>query len=245
MLFPKETISASLVNGYNSCPRGFYLTVVKGYQPPKGPALSLGSMWDLMFKSFHEGKDPLETAKKNLLSKPPTKQEITDFQLCSKLMEEYKKQPSNFVKPQFDVKFKTDLVNPQTKEVIEYPLFGYLDGKDVTPFEVRGIEVKTTSYDSNHEWGYTQKKVDTEIQADIYCYHLYKDCHQERPEMDYIVFNKKTKEITRLTTSRTQEDFIKLFNTIKTFIENVRAEKFDANPNHPRFCPCFSYDKGL
>lgn len=245
MVFPKSTISASLVNSYNSCPRGFYLTVVKGYQPPKGPALSMGTMWDLMFKSYHEGKDPLEVAKKNLLSKPPTKQELIDFQLSSKIMTEYHKNPVKFVKPQFDVKFSCQLENPETKEVIEYPLFGYLDGMDITPFEVRGIEVKTTSYDSNHEWGYTQQKVDTEVQADIYCYYLFKNHSQVNPEMDYIVFNKKTKEMTRLTTRRTQDDFVKLFNKIKQFVEDVKAEKFEMNPHHPRFCACFNYDKGL
>lgn len=233
MKFPKKRISASLYNSYKSCPLGFKLTVVDELWQKEGPALKMGSMFDLMFKILHEGKDPYEALKKKkeLWSKDPTKDEIKHFTLCRKLIEEYKKNPDKFTKPEFDVYFEIPFVHPFTKEELEFPINGFLDGLDKLGGSVSGIEVKTTS----ENW--SQERVDTEVQATMYIYYMYKKYNGIYP-LNYIVFNKKTLVIERFTATRTLKDFANLFDKMKEFIQDVKDEKFDKNFNHAFYCPC-------
>lgn len=233
MIFPKTKISSSLYNSYKNCPYGFYLTVVLELQQKEGPALALGSMWDLMFKEFHEGNDPFEAVKQNkdLWSNPATKQQIDHMGICRKWLEEYSKNPYKFEKAKFNVGYGIPLVHPFTKEVLEFPVSGYLDGIDLKTPLVDGIEVKTTREN------YTQQRVDTEFQATMYIYYMYYTYQQLFP-LHYIVFNKKTGKVEKFTTTRTLEDFAKMFDDLKQFIENVKSEKFLRNSDHPFYCPC-------
>lgn len=235
MKFPKKTISASFMGAYMSCPYGFYLTAIKGYQPPTTAALLTGSMFDLMFKEFHEGRDYKEAARLKYLVDGDV--ETTRlFAVARKLMEKYEQNPEFLVKPEFDLRFEIDFENPLTGEKIpDIKLKGFLDGLETLPY-IEGIEVKTTGLP------YTQQQIDESIQADFYCYYIF-TLGVENPRMKYIVFNKKTEEIQVLYTERTKEDLARTFNKVKQFILDVEVERFEKNPNCPFYCPHRSYEK--
>jgi hypothetical protein len=194
----------------------------------EGPALEIGSILDFMFKKYHEGKDWLEEAKKKYFKGKYSKDRIKNFGESRKLMEVYLKDPDKFVKPTFDIRFDVPIMHPTTKEIIpDVVLKGYLDGFD----QKRIKELKSTTQP------YTQQRVDEAIQATIYCYGKWA-LEGEIYPIDYIVIGKKTLSVDRFTTERTLNDLENLFYTIKEFIANVEAEKFDKNPNHSFFCPC-------
>lgn len=228
MKFPRTDISASLINCYMDCPLGFKLTVIDELWVPEGPALQLGSMVDEMFKAFHKGKDPIETAKKKFLSGKFNKETINNFADAKKLFAIYEKDPDKFDKPTFDIRFQVPIINPITNEAIQgITLKGYLDGFD----SGRIKELKTSADD------YTQERVDHALQAKIYSYGLYQLEKKIYP-VDYIVIGKKSKQVGRLTYTPSLEDFAILFETIKMFIADVEAENFDPNPDHPFWCAC-------
>lgn len=228
MKFPFNRVSASAINAYNDCPRGYYITAILELMTEEGPALEIGSILDFMFKQYHEGKDWLKEAKKKYLNgKFPTSR-IKNFGQARELMEVYSLNPDTFVNPSFDIKIEVPIINPITEEKIEgIVLKGYLDGFD----QGRIKELKSTTQP------YDQQRVDEAIQATIYAYGKYMTDGEIYP-IDYIVLGKKTKVVDRFTTTRTLDDFDKLFNIIKKFIKNVEAEKFNKNPNHAFYCVC-------
>lgn len=226
MVFPREKISASLLNLYLDCPKAFKLTVIDGFLPPEGPALQIGSMFDLMFKSFHTGVDPYKaTLEKYNLSDELTKK---NYEIARSLMESYKTKPFSFKNPKFDIGFKIPIKNIRTGEELPYFLTGWLDGEEE---DGTIIEAKTTSAD------YTQEQVDDAIQGSIYAYYKW-FTSGSIPPIKYVVFNKKTKKQQLINTRRTKDDLYMLFNIIKQFIKDVEDEKFDRNPGHSFWCPC-------
>lgn len=232
MQFPKKTISASTITSYYDCPLQWKLINIDGLQPKMGDALEIGSIFDLMVKEFHSGRDPYEAAQKKFLGLRPSKLQINHFGLCRKLLEEYAKNPYTFTHPQFDVRFKLTLTHPDSGKAIEYPLSGFLDGLDTVIGGVRVVEYKTSGKD------YTQQQIDESVQADIYGYYAYRQTGADRIDIDYVVANKAKKTFQFLNTYRTKEHFIKLFDKVEKFIDDVRQEKFDQNPNHPFWCQC-------
>jgi hypothetical protein len=234
MEFPKQKISASLINSYFSCPFGFKLTVIDGYLTKEGPALEQGSMFDYMFKIYHNGKDPYEETKKKFFNEIPTAQQLDNFIVARKMMLKYEKNPKKFKEPKFDIGFGIDI-----SEIVKRPikLTGYLDGMDGT----EGIEVKTAS--SLKDWN--QERVDTEIQSKIYRYYIHKTFNVEKPVLHYIVFPKNKDDYIELKSETKDGDFDELFKKVNLFIESVEAEKFDKNPNHPFYCPCRQLSKEL
>jgi PD-(D/E)XK nuclease superfamily len=232
MKFPLKKISASSINCYLNCPLSFKLIYIDGYEPEAGKALDIGSIFDLMFKSFHEGKDPYEEAKKKFFSNPPTQEEIDNYSVGKKLIDKYKLSPHLFISPKFDIGFGIHYT-PGIR------LTGYLDGIDNTLIGTIGIEVKTTT----NNW--TQEKVDEQLQATIYAYYLHLTYKIDRPLITYLVFNKKTLQCQKFLAKRDKTDFEKMFKTIDRFIADVEAERFDRNPNHPYYCACRKLSKEL
>ena len=240
-------ISASLISSYYNCPRAFKLIEVDGFIAKEGPALALGNMWDEMFKAFHRGEDPYNKIKteldkfgrKKYYDDTPTALQLEHLGQCRIWMEEYKKHPLSLNNPKFDVGFGIPLVHPHSGEQLKYLVSGYMDGLDDRGRrKFKGIEVKTTTKP------YIQNQVDNAIQATIYIYYMFVE-HKEMFPLEYVVFNKKVKTATkdkkiieRFTTTRNPVDFIDLFETLKQFIEDVEADKFDANPDHPFWCSC-------
>lgn len=228
MKFPRNSISASLINCYNDCPKGFYLTVIEELMAEEGPALEIGSIFDFMFKEYHEGRDWLKTAKNEYFKGKFPKERIDNFGKARELMEVYCKDPDHFIDPSFNIRFEVPIVNPITEEKIEgVTLKGFLDGREGERLK----ELKSTTEP------YTQERVDKAIQGKIYSYGIYM-LEKEIYPVDWIVVGKKVKRVDRFTTEYTLEDFSDLFDTIKEFIANVEAEKFDPNPNHPFWCMC-------
>ena len=232
MQFPRKTISASLINGYYDCPLQWKKLNIDGLIPPYSKALECGSMFDLMVKSFHENKDPYEEAKAKYLKGKSSKDTIEQYGIARKLMESYITNPLKLEHTRFDVRFKVSLEHPETGKVIEYPLTGFLDGLETIDGGAEIIEYKTTSKD------YTQEQVDTSLQGDIYAYYLFRNFGIEEPVIRYVVGNKGSRKFQHLTTKRTKQNFIKLFDTVEKFIEDVRAERFEMNPKHPFWCIC-------
>lgn len=233
MKFPKKNISASLINCYYDCPLGFYYTVIKEMWAPEGPALEIGTMLDNMFKNYHKKKDWFLEAKKEYLKGKIIKQTIENFGVAKSLMETYLKDPDTFIKPRFDIKFEVPIINVVTKEELPNVILkGYLDGLDKSRIK----ELKSTTEP------YTQEKVDNAIQATIYSYGMYM-VKKELYPVDYVVVGKKIKSVDRFTVEPTLKDFVKLFNIIKTFIQDVEAERFSKNPNHPFWCSCRKLSK--
>jgi len=237
MKFPLTKISASTLNCYLQCPFAFKLLYIDGYEAKVGKALDIGSMFDLMFKSFHLRKDPYETCKNKFFSNPPSQDEIDNFAVAKKLLEKYKLLPHLFVCPEFDIGFGIHCSFKEGKAKIK--LTGYLDGIDSTPIGKIGIEVKTTT----ENW--TKERVDKELQATIYAYYLYVTYNIEKPLINYIVFNKKTLEKQEFLTTRNKTDFDNLFEIIDQFIKDVEDENFDKNPNHPFYCQCRTLSREL
>jgi hypothetical protein len=235
MIFPRSKISSSLVNLYLNCPLAFKLTVIDGLEAKEGPALKQGSMFDEAFKAYHQNKDPYEAirahvnklGKKDLWSEPPTKLQIQHMGVVRKLMDKYSLNPQKFKKPNFDVGYGVPLINPTNGEILRAEVSGYLDGLDTDEI----IEVKTTSED------WTQERADTELQATMYTYYVYFKYNKLLP-VKYIVFNKKNLNIQVFITRRSIDDFANLYTILDKFIDDVEAEKFNRNPNHPYYCSC-------
>jgi len=234
MLFPLKKISASSINAYLSCPLGFKLTAIDGLIMKEGPALELGSMFDLMFKLFHQKlpvEEIYEQTKSKFFSKVPTKQQIKNFGVARNLIENYKTKSHQFYNPKFDIGFGINISEIVNRDI---KLTGYLDALDITPIGVIGKEVKTCG--KTGDWN--QERVDKEIQSKIYRYYLHKEYNIELPKLQYIVFNKDTFKKQEFTCNTKPGEFEGLFETIKGFISDVEAEKFKRNPNHPFYCPC-------
>jgi len=240
MQFPKKTISASSMMSYYDCPLQWKLINVDGLQPKEGDALFFGSIFDTMVKTFHTKNDlesAIEFARVKHLGTKPVKKMIDHFGKCRQLLEIYAKTPYNFSHPQFDIRFRFTLTHPITGKAIEYPLTGILDGLDTIVGGVKPVEYKTSAKD------YTQEQIDKSLQASFYGYYAHRTSGQNDIDIDYVVANKGKKTFQFLTTHRKKEDFITLFEKVEQFIDDVRQEKFDENPNHPFWCQCHELRK--
>lgn len=229
MQFPFKKISASLVSSYYDCPLQFKLINIDGLIPKLSDALDIGNMFDLAVKSFHS-KLEYEYLLETKFSKLEKYRRHT--KLLKELMDSYTISPYNFTHPKFDVRFNLTLRDPLTGESIPYPVVGFLDGLDTKDGTAEIVEYKTTSEN------YTQEKIDNSIQGTIYGYYLFSEFGIEEPIINYVVINKKTKEVQFMKTTRKEENFMDLFSTVKQFIKDIEEEKFNKNINHPFWCQC-------
>ena len=209
MKFPFDSINQSMITQYLDCPLAFKLIYIDELMQPESPALEIGSMFDKMFKAYHQKQ------------KYPEFKDDENLRKTSKLMKAYELNPDYFVSPKFDIGFKVDLPGTDIK------LRGTLDGLS----DVEIIEVKTTSE------SYDQLRVDTAFQATAYTYGMYMTYKKMFP-VRYVVINKKTYDIQRLLTTRTESDFQSMFTKIKSFIKGVEDEQFKVNENHQVWCAC-------
>jgi CRISPR/Cas system-associated exonuclease Cas4 (RecB family) len=223
-------ISASAITTYQDCPLMFKYQYVDKMIGLPSKALEIGKLVHKGIELFNTKQDALSILKREMITEM-NKENIDMFRLVRRCVQSYIDHPVQLEKGELEgdneLMCKFDFVNSKG-DTLDIPLLGCIDRAT----NKRIIEYKTTSED------YTQIKVDTSIQGDIYSYFYYRTYQKLPDRITYWIVNKKDvmKSIEYvpqiLHTNRTVEQIDRTFDKAKEMLEKVKDNQFDAKPGN-------------
>lgn len=166
-------LSASAITTYLNCPIEFKFKYIDRFLEPETKALRIGKWVHLGIETYNNGKDWQKVLKHEILI-DQNKDTIATFRLVRRCTQSYIDNPVQGTTIGNEVRFKENL------EGIDVPILGFIDRL----IEDGIVEYKTTSED------YTQEKVDTSLQGDIYWWAATKKLGKSPKKIIYWVVNK-------------------------------------------------------
>lgn len=266
---PFGRISATAIRDYLKCQKLFYYRhVLKMKLPTKAIQLVFGGAFHSGIEGLYEGEDPVDIFKKKFkiseIDKLPEMSQ-EDFEAKFKearedgieMMKEWREKAKSIHKEhnipwkgKSEVYFENWWIHPETGARLPIVVNGKVDritdGGHILEFKTSGKK-------------YKQEDVDTTGQGDVYCFARHCDLKLKNPKfynntserMIYIVFLKGRKKdrIQVLETSRTVNDYVRIYETIDLIIDAVKKKsekdyKYGEGFMH-KYCDCRKYEEQL
>jgi putative RecB family exonuclease len=252
-----EHLSASQIQTYLSCPAKYRFRYFEKAEPQFRPsAMAFGSAihatLDWLHKKWQEGEQPSweeiartfqadwasEWVEDGLLYPPGSSAESLGG-LGSRLLVTYLDETPPMQPRASELSFEVDFIHPQTGEILEVPLRGYIDmvAEDGTVVELKVYSRKPDA---------TALALNVQLSAYSYAMSQIKG---KRPKlrMDCLL-KTKTPRLERIPIERGEDDDVRLFVLAQEVLKAVRAEVFPPRPDWPcrdceyrYLCPAWNF----